>query len=497
MPHPGPDQPTDRDTALSDLETIAARLDPGPDERRQAAERVAAYIHEYLDGLPDAPARFDRADGGVAIRDTPIAEEGISLEAALDLVRENVDTVGLNPTSGRFFGYIPGGGLFASGLGDWLAATTNRYSGVFFASPGAVRMENALIDWMARLIGFPDTAGGYLAAGGSLANQTAIVTAREAMGIEGSAVERSVVYLTEHTHHCIRKALRIAGLRTCVHRVVPVDDRYRMRPDALGEMLESDRRGGLTPFLVVASAGTTNTGTVDPLGPIADLASEYDAWYHIDAAYGGFFRLCEETCPETADMLAPMSRADSVVMDPHKTLFVPYGTGALIVRDRRRLLEAHSMDADYMQDTRSADHEDSPADLSPELTKHFRGLRLWLPLQVHGVAAFRAALSEKLHLARYFHSRIGEIEGFEAGPEPDLSVVTFRYVPAAGDADEFNRRLVNRLQRDGRVFLSSTQIEGRFTLRLAAVCFRSHREHVDEVIDILRRTAADLVSDGD
>ncbi|NNF04122.1 MAG: aminotransferase class V-fold PLP-dependent enzyme [Rhodothermales bacterium] len=489
MPNSGSESSFD---LLSELDALSRRLDPGPEDRRQSTRLVAEHVHAYLDALPDAPARFDRPDGGSRIREIPVSEDGIGLEAALDLLREHVDAVGLNPTSGRFFGYIPGGGLFTSGLGDWMAATTNRYAGVFFASPGAVRMENALIRWMADLIGFPETAGGYLAAGGSLANQTAIVAAREAKGVEGAAIERSVVYLTDHAHHCILKALGIAGLRRSVVRTVPVDERYRMRAEALQELLSTDRENGLTPFMIVASAGTTNTGSVDPLDAIADLAREYDAWYHVDAAYGGFFRLCAETFPETADLLEAMSRADSVVMDPHKTLFVPYGTGALIVRDRRHLLDTHSMDADYMQDTRSADHEDSPADLSPELTKHFRGLRLWLPLQAHGVAAFRAALSEKLLLARYFHRRIGELNGFEAGPEPDLSVVTFRYVPAAGDPDDFNRRLAGRLQRDGRVFLSSTQIEGRFTLRLAAVCFRSHREHVDEAIDILRETAAEL-----
>jgi len=483
--HTGPDHPSPSTDLLSELELTARRLEEDPEERRRTSLRVAEYIHSYLDGLPDAPARYDRPDGGSAISASPIPENGVGLEAALELVHDHVDTVGLNPTSGRFFGYIPGGGLFTSGLGDWLAAATNRYAGVFFASPGAVRMENALIDWMAGIIGYPETAGGYLSAGGSLANQTAIVTA-------GAAIGEAVVYLTEHTHHCIRKALRIAGLGRCVHRVIPVDDRYRMRPDDLRNQLASDVADGLTPFLIVASAGTTNTGTIDPLGPIGDLAEEFDTWYHIDAAYGGFFRLCGETCPETADLLEPMNRADSVVMDPHKTLFLPYGTGALIVRDRRHLLDVYSMDADYMQDTRSADHQHSPADLSPELTKHFRGLRLWLPLQVHGVGTFRAALSEKLHLARYFHRRITEVDGFEAGPEPDLSVVTFRYLPASGDADDFNRTLVSRLQQDGRIFLSSTQVDGRFTLRLAAVCFRSHREHVDAVIEILRSMASDL-----
>jgi glutamate/tyrosine decarboxylase-like PLP-dependent enzyme len=172
-------------------------------------------------------------------------------------------------------------------------------------------------------------------------------------------------------------------------------------------------------------------------------------------------------------------------MDPHKTLFLPYGSGAILVRDRGKLLGSHHYTANYMQDALSATDELSPADLSPELTKHFRGLRLWMPLLLHGLAPFRAALEEKLLLARYFHERISDRPGFEVGPYPDLSVVTFRYRPASGDADAFNKKLVEAIHRDGRVFLSSTVLDGRFTLRLAVVSFRVHLETIDLALEIL------------
>jgi glutamate/tyrosine decarboxylase-like PLP-dependent enzyme len=174
-----------------------------------------------------------------------------------------------------------------------------------------------------------------------------------------------------------------------------------------------------------------------------------------------------------------------MVMDPHKTLFLPYGSGAILVRDRGKLLESHHYTANYMQDALSATDELSPADLSPELTKHFRGLRLWMPLLLHGLAPFRAALEEKLLLARYFHERLSERPGFEVGPYPDLSVVIFRYRPASGDADAFNKKLVEAIHRDGRVFLSSTILDGRFTLRLAVVSFRVHLETIDLALEIL------------
>jgi glutamate/tyrosine decarboxylase-like PLP-dependent enzyme len=208
----------------------------------------------------------------------------------------------------------------------------------------------------------------------------------------------------------------------------------------------------------------------------------------VDGAYGAFFSLCSEG----KEVLRGMEASDSMVMDPHKTLFLPYGTGAVLVKDRQKLYASHNAEADYIESILDEVGELSPADVSPELTKHFRGLRLWLPLKLLGVAPFRAALSEKIRLARYFYEEIQKVDGFEVGPYPDLSVVTYRYLPKHGDADAFNNRLTQAIQQDGRVFISSTRVGGKIVLRLAVVCFRTHLDDINETLDVLSRTAKRL-----
>jgi glutamate/tyrosine decarboxylase-like PLP-dependent enzyme len=256
-----------------------------------------------------------------------------------------------------------------------------------------------------------------------------------------------------------------------------------MSANALEAALAADQRDGVRPWLVVASAGTVDTGSVDPLEEIAEICRRYGAWLHVDGAYGGLFSLCEEG----RERLRGIERADSVALDPHKTLFLPYGTGAVVVREGSLLLDAFSASADYIRPFVETDVGLSPADLSPELTRHFRALRLWLPLQIAGVAAFRAAQAEKLKLARYFHARLSAVDGFDAGAEPDLSVVAFRYRPRSGDEDRFNEQLLDHIQKEGRVMLSGTRIDGRFTLRCAILCFRTHLEHVDEALAAIMR----------
>jgi glutamate/tyrosine decarboxylase-like PLP-dependent enzyme len=256
-----------------------------------------------------------------------------------------------------------------------------------------------------------------------------------------------------------------------------------MSPDALEAALEEDRRNGVRPWLVVASAGTVDTGAVDPLPQIAELCRRYGAWLHVDGAYGGLFALCEEG----RERLRGIEQADSVALDPHKTLFLPYGTGAVLVREGKNLSDAFSASADYIRPFGETEVGPSPADLSPELTRHFRALRLWLPLQMAGIAAFRAAQSEKLALARYLHARLSALDGFDPGPEPQLSVVAFRYVPKSGDVDQFNERLIHHIQQEGRVMLSGTRVDGSFRLRCAILCFRTHLEHVDEAIAAILR----------
>ncbi len=475
---------------IEHLEGIARRLEPTPEEWDELASKVLDYAHGFIRGMPLGQAYTEGGRSGAGLLASPVTEAGISIDEALTLLKRNVDTVGINPGSGRFLGYIPGGAIPVSGFGDFLAAIFNRYSGMFFSSPGAVRMENMMVRWMAGTVGYPASAGGYLSSGGSLANLSAIVTAREAHGVKSADVPKVVVYLTKQAHHCVDKALRIMGLQECVMRRVPVDGQYRMSAPALEEAITADKAKGLSPWLVVASAGTTDTGTVDPLRDIHQIADAHGLWYHVDGAYGAFFILC----PEGTPVLDGMDLSDSLVLDPHKTLFVPYGTGALLVRDRELLGRAHRGWSSYFQDVVSHPTELSPAYLSPELTRHFRALRMWLPLKVLGLTPFRAALSEKIRLARYFHEELSTYEGFEMGPYPDLSIATYRYVPARGDANEFNLALVKRILRDGRVFVTSTRLDGRVMLRLAVVGFRTHLADIDITLQVLRELSAGLAA---
>jgi len=263
-----------------------------------------------------------------------------------------------------------------------------------------------------------------------------------------------------------------------------------MRPEALEAAVEGDAKAGLRPWLIAATAGTTDTGAVDPLADLAEVAHRHGLWLHVDGAYGAPFALTEQG----KRILRGIESSDSVVLDPHKGLFLPFGSGAVLVREGRNLLGAHHYDASYLQDkdTLASRDEVSPADLSPELSRPFRALRLWLPLKFAGVAPFRAALEEKLLLARHFYERMRLEDGFEVGPLPDLSIVAFRYLPRRGDPDDFNRKLINVVQRDGRVFLSSTRIDGRFTLRVAILSLRTHLDTIEQAVEILREKAKQL-----
>ncbi len=467
---------------IKQLEETSLLLEPGSEKRLNVIKKIIEYSENFLHDIENLPAYKITDRKGIGIYDFPICEDAADLGELLQLLKENVDTPGLNPASKGHLGYIPGGGIFHSSLGDYLAAITNRYAGVFFASPGAVRMENMLLEWMSDIINYPKTSGGNLTSGGSVANLIGIVTARDAFQIKAKELDKTVIYMSEQGHHSIDKAIRIAGLNECIKRYVPLDNRYRIISQKLEEAIRSDRKAGLNPWLIAASAGTTDVGAVDPLIEIGSITEKYNLWLHIDAAYGGFFVLCESG----KTVLQGLNKSDSIVMDPHKGLFIPYGSGAVLVKNKMMLLESQHYEANYMQDALTSTDELSPADLSPELSKHFRGLRLWLPLKLIGLTPFRAALEEKIQLARYFYKKLQELDGIEIGPYPELSVVTFRYVPKSGDANEFNRKLVNEIQRDGRVFLSSTILDGKFVIRLAVLSFRTHLDTIDLAIDILK-----------
>jgi aromatic-L-amino-acid decarboxylase len=465
---------------------------------RAMVERATREIVRHVGSLPAQPMHGTR--GGVRLARS--LREGLPRSETPfdDLLGQLFRTViprSLNTASPGYLAYIPGGGLLHSAVADLVADAVNRYVGVWVAAPGLAQIESNVIDWFCEIVGYGrrPRPGGLLTTGGSMANLVALVTARA--NRLGEDFSRGVVYVSDQAHHSVLKAARFAGLRDARVRVIPTDDRFRMRVDALREAIADDAASGLQPFSIVAAAGTTNTGAVDPLERIADLAEEKKLWLHVDAAYGGFFALTERG----KRALAGIERADSITLDPHKSLFLPYGTGALVVRDAGELRRAHAMRASYLPPTlaRSAkrhggDGDDADftdfADLGPELSRDFRGLRVWLPIKMHGIGAFRDALDEKLDLAREACEAIRALPRMEIVAEPELSLFAFRLARAGGETDaeldERNHALLREINRRQRVFVTGTTVRGRFVLRACILSFRTHADRVAMLVEDVR-----------
>ena len=463
------------------LEAKSQVLEPSENLRNEELSRVANYANAFLNGLAESktfvfseemPDRFD------------ITGQPRPIEEILSIYKQEIADKGINAASGGHLGYIPGGGIFASALGDFLADVTNEYAGIFYASPGAVAVETALIDWIKNLFSYPSDAVGNLASGGSIANLIALAAARDKHDIKGERITKSVAYLSAQTHHCVTKALRIIGLEDLVLRTLPIDERSRIRTEALTESIKKDRELGLNPFLVVGSAGTTDTGAVDPLFEIGTICKEENLWFHVDAAYGGFFILAASV----KGLFKGIELSDSLVVDPHKGLFLPYGIGAVLVKDRDAVFHSNRAGADYMQDAYRDDLPVNPSDLGPELTKHFRGMRMWLPLQLYGTEPFAACLEEKLALTKYIRIKLEDL-GFNLGPEPDLSV-TYFWMDRGAESDAFNQHLLKLIHDDGSSYFSSTLIEGKFVIRSAILSFRTRIGSVDRAIALISECLA-------
>lgn len=463
-------------------------LEEDEKSRKEMEQEVLAFADAFLEELPKMKA-FQHHTHAAVPQDSLFAIGGdkVPLETILKTIQDRVVNTGLNPASGGHLGYIPGGGLYSAALGDYLAAVTNRYAGVFYASPGAVRMEDALIDWCGRLIGYEKGFGGNLTSGGSLANLIALATAKKAKKITSKNILKQVIYCSQQAHHSIFKAIQLVGLEECVVRQLPLDPDFRLSVTEFKRQLKTDLAAGLSPFLLVANAGSTDVGAIDPLSSLAAICRQNRIWFHVDAAYGGFFALTSYG----KERLRDLNKADSVILDPHKGMFMPYGSGIVLVKNIAHLANAHCYAANYMQDATQETHL-SPADLSPELSKHFRGLRMWLPLKLYGTEAFSAYLEEKLELTNYLYEQLVAL-GFTIACKPALTIIAFRYDFQKGDSDGLNRQLLTYLLEDGQIFISSTVLKRRFTLRAAILSFRTHKREVDLFIALLKNKLEDLM----
>ncbi len=457
---------------------------------RELVDAAMDRIIAHVESLPDQ-AGVDTEGGEALARSLKedLPETGRPYPELLEALFERIVPKSLNSAAPGFLAYIPGGGLFHAAVGDLIANSINRYVTVWSAAPGLAQLEANVVRWFCDTIGYPTEAGGYLASGASLANFSAVVTARRERLPENFL--NGTIYMSDQTHHSITKAAMLAGFPVRNVRTVAVDAEYRIRLDALSDRIREDRRAGMCPFMIAGSAGTTNTGAVDDLEGLADVARSEELWLHLDAAYGGFFMLTERG----RKAMKGIERADSITLDPHKGLFLPYGTGCLLARERRALERAHRLDADYMPRREQPEEFVDFCDISPELSRDFRGLRVWLPLKMHGAAVFREALDEKLDLAWWATDELKKIDGIKIVAEPQLSTVAFRLEqPGQGPErmDELNRELLGRINDRQRVNLTGTVVDGRFVLRICVLSLRTHLERMMQGLDDIRYSVADL-----
>jgi aromatic-L-amino-acid/L-tryptophan decarboxylase len=490
-------------TKQSSLEgtSLDADLETFREDLRKASELVVR-LYGRLDRARVTPAtsRMEIA----SLFDEPFPEEPQPMEAILRQVENNIfanSTLYLTP---RFLGYINSGGNQASVLGELLASAVNQVCAMWHFSPAASEVERRVIRWIAQFIGYAPEAGGCLLSGGSAGNFVGLAVARKqkaqfdaaSLGMRGGPAV--TVYVSQEGHASLEKSMVLLGMgRNQLRKIAVVDD-FTIDLEALEKQVTEDRKNGYHPICVVGNAGTTNTGTVDPLDALAEFCRKQELWFHVDAAYGG-----PAAGTEVARRLfRGLDRADSVVVNPHKWLYVPAEAACILVREPRALRDTFQVVADYLLEESDAGG-DGPIDFKdygPQLHRNFRALKVWMTFKAYGARKLRAAIESNIEIMRYLADRIDQSQDFVRLAPVPLSVVCFQYrtpdVSVHRDQkylDRLNNRLAEALEKDGRVFLSGTKILGKRVLRACSVNHRLRREDVDFLLDVLREVGRLLI----
>jgi glutamate/tyrosine decarboxylase-like PLP-dependent enzyme len=476
-------------------------FDLGPDEVRRigglAADAVAAHRAE----LTRHPV-FGKVGGQAALFDEAVPEDGQPLEEILAFVREHILPRPMGNSHPRFFGFINATADPVGTVADYLASAMNP--NCWGGDHAAVHVEHRVIHWLSAILGLPPATEGILVSGGSMANFVALATARRAMapgnvredGLGGEGRPHLVVYASEQVHSCVDKAVDLLGIGTRQLRKVATDDQFRMRPEALRQAIAEDRRAGLRPAIVVGTAGTVNTGAIDPLDELAELCAREGLWFHVDGAYGALAVLS----PRLRPLFAGLDRAQSVAADPHKWMYVPYEAGAALVRDVGRMPDAFRRFPEYL-----ASDPESPfpgpawfAERGPELSRGFKALKVWMGLKRHGRRGYAAAIERDVALARFLAEEVDRRPDFERLAPTVLSIANFRFRPAVRALpeealDALNRRIVNRLVGEGSFFLAPTILRGRASLRVSITNFRTTEADLTFLLDEAARVGRDLM----
>jgi len=448
--------------------------------RRAGYATVDALVDRLADPAADpvlrraGPAEMRARLGG------PPPEQPGDYEAVLTRVLADVLPEASRTDHPGYFAFIPSFTTWPAALAELMAAAANPYCGAWMEAAAATQIELEVVDWFRTWLGMPDSTAGLLVTGGSAANLTALLVAREAAG--GPSGD-SVVYVSDQAHSSLARTARAMGLRPQQVRVLPTDDRWRLVPETVAAAVRADRAAGRIPFALCASAGSTNTGAVDPLSDLAGTCAAEGLWLHVDAAYGGFAALA----PQGRAALAGIERADSVTLDPHKWLFQPMECGSVLIRDGARLEQTFAIHPDYLDNAGARDEgEVNFADRGLQLSRGFRALKVWMSVQTFGLAAFRAAVQRGLELAEYAESLVrGRAELTLMAPAT-LGIVCFRREwPGAGEAEteRLGLALVDELERSGTALVSTTRLAGRHAVRLCVLNPTSTEEDVRRVIE--------------
>jgi len=454
---------------------VSLRLDV---PREQALDRAAEIVVEawrsFDQARPTEPPINDRLK--VLLEAALPESPGRVLEVLEDARRALDETIA--QTRPRYFAFVGGSGLEIGVLGDLLASCFDANLAVWAAA--ASEIEDQAIRWVAEFLGFPAAAGAFTS-GGTVSNMTALAAARE-RAIPGSrhrglGSAPTTLYCSQEAHYSIVRAAELLGIGSANVRALPIDENRRLVPEAVEDAIRADRAAGRVPIAVVATAGTTLTGAVDPIGALADVCTEAGVWLHVDGAYG----LPAATTPSAGHLFAGLDRADSVTLDAHKWLYLPKACGVLLVRSRDDLVQAFSHEEAYIPHERTG----HMVDITLEYSRPFRALKLWLAFRAHGAQAFRDAVEDNLRQARLLYELVVAHDALEplCGPPP-LSIVPFRHVGFGGDVNSENARLVRALQDDGRIWVAPATIDGKVGLRPCFVNFRTTDDDVRALVDV-------------
>jgi aromatic-L-amino-acid/L-tryptophan decarboxylase len=470
---------------------IDSKLQLSGDEMRSLGYRIVDQIVEHFETLANKPVMrvSPRVELEAELRE-PLPEEPAPVDALLDqLLRVVWQNIG-NVQHPRFFAFIPSPSNFVSVMADALAAGFNPFAGNWLEGSGPAQIELVVIDWLREMCGLPETAGGLFVSGGSMANLTALAAARLAKLSNRS--DDAVIYFSDQTHNSIEKALRVLGFAREQFRMLPSDEDFRLPVESLRRAVAEDRADGKRHFCVIANAGTTNTGAVDPLDQIADLCGQENLWLHVDGAYGAAARLSERG----RKLLTGIDRADSVSLDPHKWLFQPFEIGCILARDARLLRKTFHTMAGYLEDTKRVEEEEiNYYDYGVQLTRGFRALKLWLSIKTFGAAAFREAINRGFEMAEFAEELLRQSDCWRIISPAAFGIVTFRYVASGRPENEINeihRRMVEMMTEDGFAFANSTVLRGQTVMRLCTINPRTTEDDVRATIKQLEQFGRNL-----